>query len=323
MRFVMGLDGGGTKTEAVIADETGRIWGIGRGGPMNISFVSVEQARRSVLDAIEGALREAGGAVDEVELACVGSAGPVDMLDPSAAVPVRRWHVAYEHGLCLASAVLEGPAGVILAGTGCFQYARGPRGVHRTDGLGSLMGDEGSGYWIAREALVAVGRMHDRRGPETSLLSRFMAALDAADARGVSRRLYGNGGMPRHEIAALARHVTAAAADGDVVAVQICRQAAGRLAHGLLACAREVGLLHEQFPVALTGGVISAGMVITSPLQEAVLAGAPRTRFVLPRYQPAVGGVLAALQELDTPWSPELLATLDQSLEERRRGDGV
>jgi N-acetylglucosamine kinase-like BadF-type ATPase len=323
MRYVLGLDGGGTKTVAVLADETGTILGYGRGGPMNISFVPLEAARQSVADAILGAIREAGAAMTVVDLACVGSAGPVDLIRPDQVLPVELWHVAYEHGLCLASALQAGDAVVILAGTGCFQYGRGPLGQHRADGRGALCGDEGSAYWIAREALVAVGRAADKRGPDTALTQAFLTHMGVSDVPGLTRKLYADGGLPRHEIAAMARVVTGAAAGGDAIAAGVCREAARRLAHGALVCARETGLLDREFPVVLCGGVLSAGEVILQPLREAVLAGAPGARFVHPQYEPAVGGVLAALQHLGIPWTPELLENLDRTLETRkRRSDG-
>lgn len=320
MRYVLGLDGGGTKTVAVVADETGNVLGWGQSGPMNISFVSLELATRSVTEAITTALAEAGPAVAAIDLACVGSAGPVDMIAPGADLPIRTWHIAYEHGLCLGSTVLEGDAAVILAGTGCFEYARGPKGEFRTDGRGILLGDEGSGYWIAREALVAIGREADKRGPATRLSGLFFDQCGVTDALGLAKRIYRDPGMTRHEIAALARHVTAAAAEGDKVALAICQDAAQRLAHGALVCARETGLLEqERFPVALCGGVMSGGHVITEAIMQAIHQVAPHAYALFPRYHPAVGGVLAGLKELGVSWSPELLRNLDESLRVKGR----
>lgn len=312
MRYVMGLDGGGTKTEAIVADETGRILGRGRGGPMNISFVPLDVARKSVSEAMTKALASAG--LNGVDLVCVGSAGPVDILGPDREIAVKRWHVAYEHGLCLASAVQAGHAVVILAGTGCFEWARGPRGEHRVDGKGALIGDEGSAFWIARAGLVAMGRASDKRGPATRVTDLIMEKLQITDPAMLGRKIYGNGGMPRHEIAALARCVTGAAAAGDEVAKTICREAAGLLAYGAEVCIQEVGLSGHDFPVVLTGGVMSAGEVITGPLMEAIQGQEPGARFMFPKHEPAVGGVLAGLAELGVGWTPQLLENLDRTL---------
>lgn len=319
MRYVMGLDGGGTKTVAVLADETGAVLGWGRGGPMNISFVSPEAAREAVTQAMQTALLQAG--VAAIDLVCVGSAGPVDLIQPDDAVPVRRWQVVYEHGLCFAGALQQGDGVVVLAGTGSFQWARGPRGQHRVDGKGALIGDEGSAYWIARSGLVAVGRAHDGRGPATALTGLFLAHLGVADELEMARRIYRGGGMPRHEIAGLAPLVTAAAGAGDPVALGICREAADLLAHGALVCVRQTGLSGREFPVVLSGSVISAGAVITTPLIAALQAHEPGARPLYPRYEPAVGGVLAGLQALSIPWTEEVLANLNRTL--KQRGDAA
>lgn len=320
MRYVMGLDGGGTKTVAVLADETGEIRAWGRGGPMNMSFVTAQVARQSVTDAIRGAFTEAGRSVPHVDLACVGSAGPVDMLEPSDVMPIHRWQVVYEHGLCMASAVEPGNGVVVLAGTGSFQWAKGDLKEHRVDGKGALFGDEGSAYWIARAALVAIGRAMDKRGPETRLTERVLAHLEVSNIAHLGRRLYGNGGMPRHEIAAIAPQVTKVALEGDSVAVEVCREAALLLAHGALVCIRESGLSGQFFPVVLCGGVmLGGGEVVVAPLERAVAAQEPGARFLFPKYEPAVGGVLSGLQHLGVPWTPKVLGKLDRSLEQRRK----
>lgn len=298
-RYAMGLDGGGSKTLAVVGDRSGNVLGWAVAGPSNDRFVSRSVARRAVASAVSQALGAARIVAPQVASVRAAIAGSETVDREAVASGVRGWRRVHEHEACLAAALCQGHAAVALAGTGAFEWANGPGGTHRTDGLGSLLGDEGSAYWLACRALVRVGRAIDGRAPPTELVGALMAAAGVRSRAKLGSWLYrGRHEASRHEVAALAVAVTAAAAAGDRAAVTICRDGAYRLAAGVLTCVRATGLADARFPVVMSGGVMAAGAVIGGPFQHAVRRGAPGARFVVPRYVPAIGALRLALEAM-------------------------
>jgi N-acetylglucosamine kinase-like BadF-type ATPase len=316
--YVLGVDGGGTKTRAAVLAADGTLLGEGRGGPANPHFAPGETVRRSLRQAVDQALAQAGIARGEVVLAVGSFAGGWPLSELAPASGVAPWALVPEHEVWMASALLSGEGAVILSGTGAFEWARGPRGAHRTDGLGMLLGDEGSAYWLAREALVAVGRASDGRGLATALSQVLREATGGDDAGALGRWLYRADGRvaPRHEVAALAPVVTRLAQAGDRVASAICRRAAQHLWRGAATCIRRSGLADRAFPLVLAGGVLAAPAV-REPLVAMLAQAYPRARAVRPRFGPAVAAALLALSRLGVVWDDALAARLERAARSR------
>ncbi len=304
---LLALDGGGTKTVCLLTDERGRLLGWGSGGPSNLTFVTRGDAEQSIAAAVLRAIAsaEATDADRPVDLAVCG--GPVmpDLLSEvvaRTAAPAHHYNYP-EAPCCLASGDGASFGAVVLAGTGCFEYAQCADGrSHRTDGFGSLVGDEGSAYYIAQQALIAVGRAADGRGPATALSDAVFRYFGVETVRQMTRRIHGEP-VPRHEIARLAPLVTALA-ESDGQALAVLQSAARLLAVGVLACIRAVELESSEFDLVLCGGVFRAGNVIAQPLACAVQAVAPGARPVRPRYEPVFGALRLAFSHAGLSWTP-------------------
>src|SRR5579859_4095928 len=166
MRYVIGVDGGQTSTTAVIADETGCLLGIGRGGPANHIHESggVERVRRSLSDALREAIVMADLQNARIAAACLGMTGSSDEMEGICAPVVPSDHLIFGHDtrIALYSVTFGRPGVVIIAGTGAAAYGVNARGEQvLAGGWGHVMGDEGSGYWIAVCALNACCRAGD------------------------------------------------------------------------------------------------------------------------------------------------------------------
>ncbi|HZQ36704.1 MAG TPA: BadF/BadG/BcrA/BcrD ATPase family protein [Dehalococcoidia bacterium] len=302
---LLALDGGGSKTVCLIADQSGRVLGWGRGGPSNLSFASAEAAGAAIREAIVAACARAGLSSDgepAIDVAvCGGPVRPPFMAETVAqAVQPPCYRFAAEAESCLASGGANWGA-LVLAGTGSFEYARAKEGhEHRCDGWGSLFGDEGSAYDIARRALVAVARAEDGRGPPTALREAVLARFGVESFRAVSRRIYGEN-LPRDAIAGLSPLVSQAA-NADAVAREILHEAAMALAHGALTCIRAVGLQEQRFPLVLCGGAFRAGQPMIAPLVEAVRSQAPGAEPVRPRFEPVYGALRLAFGCATLDW---------------------
>ncbi len=277
MTSVLGLDGGGTKTEAVLWD--GRaVSGRGWGGPSNPHFVGRDAMDEAVAAAIGGALRDGGmkgGAVRAVVFGGPVSAAAVERvvrrLLPDTAVVHRR----HEGDLVLRAGGVAGAGIAVVSGTGSMVMRRDVHGQRvLVGGWGSLLGDEGSAYDIGRQALVACARADDGRGPTTALMVPILAWAGACTLRDAVRHVY-DAHTSRDQIAQLARVVSQAAADGDAVACAILDDAGRELA---LQVAAALGPPAERmsgrWPLVAAGGVLAGSPLVYQSLR-CHLAGQP------------------------------------------------
>lgn len=308
MQILLALDAGGTHTRCAVLGLDGRRLSVGEGGPANWSTGGAEIVCRSVRDAVEAARRAAGLATEahaELVGACLGLAGYYPPWHAEAAAealrPILGTRLILEPDLRVAwaGATALSPGVVVVAGTGSVAYGEDGAGrFARAGGWGPLAGDEGSAPWIGAAALRAVGRALDGRGRETVLAERMFTSADTvrADARLEQqlRTIYRDG-WGRAEVAALAPHVAAAAAEGDAVAREIMADAAAALGEIALAVMRS---LAPRAPVTvyLTGGVASAGAPLLDPFRRWLAITAPAAVVTAPRHPPLEGAVLLALQ---------------------------
>lgn len=176
------------------------------------------------------------------------------------------------------------PAGhgvVLAAGTGAIALAVGEGVARRVDGLGYLFGDDGSSFAIGRAAMTAVLRARDGRGPATALVGADPAVLYASPTI-------------VDDVAQLAPQVFAAAAQGDAVAQRIVEEAAASLADTITVAVDSFPGT-SPVPVALTGGLFSAGEQLTAPLRKSL---PPRAHIHPPAGPPLAGAIRLASGEL-------------------------
>jgi N-acetylglucosamine kinase len=299
---VLGLDGGGSRTVCMIVDETGREAGRALAGPCNHQSVGVEAARAALADAIESARRAAND--PPLRRACLGMAG-LDrdedlqiirqMAEPLLpGVPVE---IVHDADIALAAATGGRRVGVVvIAGTGSIAVGYDAAGRRaRVGGWGHLLGDEGSGYDLARRALSAATHAADGRGPATGLIDRLVSAAGAASLEDLANRIYLDD-WTVGQVAALAPAVLAAAEAGDAAASDIVRGAAQELASAARAVIFNLGMESETFHVVLSGGLFTGSPGFARLVEQAVKAGAPRASIITSQREPAYGAALMALQ---------------------------
>ncbi|KAF8712799.1 hypothetical protein HU200_028571 [Digitaria exilis] len=148
---------------------------------------------------------------------------------------------------------------VLIAGTGSIAYGVTEDGkVARAAGAGPVLGDWGSGYGIAAQALTAVIKAHDGRGPQTSLTGDILEKLELSSPDEIIGWTYADPSWAR--LAALVPVVVSSAEDGDEVANKILHDSVQELADTVIAVVRRLRLCGEdekdKFPLVLVGGVL-------------------------------------------------------------------
>src|SRR5204863_2448580 len=216
---VLGIDAGGTKTVCLLADERGEVVAESRGPGANLQAAGEETVER-VLQQVVGAALDGRPVVPAA--ICLGIAG-VDRqheADTIAAIMRRIGHrsrvlVVNDALIALAAGAGDDPGIVIISGTGSIVYGRNDRvEAARAGGWGHMIGDEGSGYWIGREALAAVMRAADGRGPETRLTAEMLSHFNVDEEPRLPRIVYDRA-LPRVGVAALGPIVQRVAEQGD------------------------------------------------------------------------------------------------------------
>jgi glucosamine kinase len=303
--FFLGIDGGGSKTLAVIVDARGQERGRALAGSSNYQAAGIEPAIAQLYAAAEQATRAAGGSLP-VKAAWLGLAGVDRPSDQSVLLP-RLQPLAESIRLTndaeLLLSVLDGAVGVALvAGTGSIALGRDAQGaLARAGGWGHILGDEGSGYDIGRRALQAAMRAADGRGEATMLLECVMSYWGLARPDDMVGRVYNND--DKAGIARLAPLVLRAARDGDGVARKIAQRAADELALAALTVCKALDFSGERVGLALGGGLLLHGAALRSQVLRRI-----RRRQLLGRValveEPALSGARAVIH-LQTASAPE------------------
>ncbi len=298
MRYVLGIDAGGTKSVGLLADETGQVLSEARGGGANLQThgeLEVEKVFDDLMETLAGGRR--------ISALCLGIAG-VDRPNDERVIRDILRRLGYRENTRVvndaAIALVAGAPGrigiVVLAGTGSIAYGTDATGrTARSGGYGFLLADEGSGYWLGHQALRAAVRSQDGRGPKTRLVSLLFEALEVTSVAGLVPRVYEKG-LPKHRIAALAPLVQRAADEGDATAAALVEQGGHELALAVQSVARQLTFGEAGFPVVLAGGAFKACPGMVRPLIRDV--GVPGAHPSLLEGEPAKGAVALALDLL-------------------------
>ncbi|MGQ9733348.1 MAG: N-acetylglucosamine kinase, partial [Candidatus Zipacnadales bacterium] len=319
--LVAALEGGGSKTIALVLDLSGTVVAWGRDGSSVALYVGGERSAA----AVEHALRTAVQAVDPTQVVVVSAAmiGKGYSINPWEAIktyfPGARYESIAEGEAALRGATLSPVGAVVLSGTGAFGHAVGQGGhVGHVGGNGPLVGDEGSGYYLAVEAIRRALWSVDGRGEPTTLVEAICRHFDLPKLGWIIGRLYGPQAMGRHEIASLAPVVVAVARTGDAVARGILDDAAQLLAQQAVAAIHQVWAQHDGWegliPFGCTGGVLLGSPELRNMVAEytrlRVSALEPRE----PRLPPVGGVALYALESAGVIADEEVVNRLAHSL---------
>lgn len=301
MQYVIGIDAGGTKTHGLLADQDGRVVGEAMGPGANISTggeLAVEKALHQVIDDV---LTNRDIAPAAIAIGMAGVERPDDYSVVNAILHriARRTRtvVVNDALIALVAGAGDGPGVVVIAGTGSIAFGRSrDNRAARAGGWGYILADEGSGYWIGRQALSAVMREFDGRGPATSLTPLLLAHLQVSQPMEIGPRVY-RGDLPLASIAALAPLVAQAARSGDVLAADIMTRAAEELCRAAAAVVRQLNMGDQAFPCLLSGGIFGIPSLVADMARRlaGIAPGATVRRLVEP---PAGGAVRLALEEL-------------------------
>ena len=300
--YIIGIDGGGTKTVGVLTTETGQRLAQAQSGPANYHVVGETQTQ-AVLESVVRELCEKAHISRTSPIRfCLGMAGLGRAADQEVIgricdeIGVRENRIlTHDAHIALVGGTESHEGVIIISGTGAIVYGIDTDGREaRASGWGYLLGDEGSGYDIAIKGLRAVVRAADGRDDPTELTNRILNRLELNAPSELIRWVHA---ASRDAIAHLAEIVFDTARTTDRVAERIIDDAADELV-----CAADsvIGQLEFEgaFDVVLSGGNLMHQPTFADKIRYRFAEMQPETSVLLPKHEPAYGAVLLAQAEL-------------------------
>lgn len=320
-QYVVGVDGGGTKTDVVLLDRSGNVVGKERGGGSNYQVAGGKRLKEEILGCFSKLLTTTNVAANKIGHVFLGLAGAGRESDQKEILALfndteyaGKISVDSDAIVALAGAFGTAPGIIIISGTGSICFGKNSEGkVVRSGGWGYLLGDEGSGYFIGREAIIAALKDFDGRGEKTLLRSDLERhfKLDTIDQ--IIPSVYQNK-IDRATIADVAPIVFEQANRGDVIAEEIIRQAGRELGTLAKAVAQRLNFANEELKVALIGSIFKQKDMLLNEISKELYEISWNIEISEPMFDPDCGAALLALQKLSVEINDMILKNVKYSL---------
>jgi glucosamine kinase len=302
--IVIGIDGGGSKTHAIVADEQGKTIAETVGPGSAVRPGKAEHSANVIADVVRDALASCEMTHVTPRVLAIGVAGAgreAERQELWQALVSRdlasELVIHSDFSIALDDAFGDGPGVLLISGTGSVAFGRSPTGATaRCGGWGPVCGDEGSGAWIGRRALSIVTAASDGREPETALTG---AVLTAAEVNETADLIAWAAGAETAKLATLAPVVLSVAESGDLRANALVTLAVEELVLHARALARQLfGDERAAVPLALSGGMLNRGSTLRRRFEHRLKSAVPGAQLSTEPVVPVRGAVRAALRML-------------------------
>ena len=317
-RIFLGVDGGQSHTEALIANEHGTVLGRGQGGASNHAEQpgGRERLRKAIFSSVGEALTQANlPKLNEVVFtsAHFGMTGGADYKEEiiGEIVNAELFTVDHDAPTALFGASAGKPGIIVIAGTGSVVYGENEHGeTTKIGGLGYLFSDEGSGFWLALQTIRLAIKEQDGLIPQSGLEQLVLNFFGRKKIREVTNDFYFEK-MSRDDLASFAKKAHQAAESGNIILQDQINFGANVLVDSVCSAAKRLGF-ENDFPVAGIGGMFRAVLMkkyFSESLQEKIT----KAILIKPRFNPAIGALLLAFCQAGIEINEDLLTNLEKS----------
>lgn len=326
MVYVMGIDGGGTKTTGVISNARGEVLAEVTVGPSNPNGVTKESIKQEMTTLFYSLKEQHTDAFFNVKSVFAGMSGAAH---PSARKKMYEWiapllpdhaklTIHHDAITALYSGTLGKPGIVQIAGTGSITFGLNADGkLERVGGWGYLIGEKGSGYALGRDGLEAAFRAHDGLDRNTKLTSMILTHFQVSSLPDVIPKVY-HSDHAKEVMASLSKLVVQAADDGDQVSQKIITNNAVHIGKSIHCLIKKMDMHTHQvkeMPVVLVGGVFNRFDLFKKQIEAVLQADGVKANLILPDIPPVGGAVIAALREEDLEIEPSFQAMFSKGIE--------
>lgn len=315
MKYFMGVDGGGSKTYAVITNEHGNLIGEGISGASNYKLIGLEKAMENIKQSMDRALKSARLTYSDIEFVQYALAGAdreadfVKLRSGLTSIPVNRWDLVCDTIAGLRTGSPENVGVVLICGSGTNAVGRSITGkTVQTGGFGYFYGDAAGGNQMALDTFRAAIRSWEYREIPSILtvkVPKFFGHETMEDLledfleRNV-QRVPGELTIVLHE----------AVEEGDALAIQIMERTGVELGITVNSVMKRMGEFGvKTIPIVLTGSVFQRGRneILLNSIEKTVRDYAPNTHFIIPEMEPVFGAVLLAMDRYGVRVTPEII----------------
>jgi N-acetylglucosamine kinase-like BadF-type ATPase len=304
MMLVSGVDGGATKTVAVVGRLDGTLLASARGASSNYHNIGVGKAAKSIRICVNSACRRAHALSGNLETVIMGLAAMDSPMDFRAGQRVagltdlgKRRIVVHDSAIAIYAATLGRPGIVVNAGTGSFAAGISISGrTIRAGGWGNVIDDEGSAYHVGKLGIRAALRALDGTERKTAIAKLVVRKFKLQTLEDIVHEVY-NRPMTVKEISSVSKLVAQAAVNGDKVARGIFAYEGRALATLVSTIARRLDMTRSKLDIYCTGGVFKAGPILLNPFREELRRNVPSFVLRRPRFEPVIGAFVLALKE--------------------------
>ena len=298
MNCVIGIDGGGTKTKALLADERGKVIASAVAGPSNPHVVK-EKELRNVFHTLFDSIKEKNDELPGKTVSLyAGISGAGNKKNEKKILEILRGYFPEKTAVkvevdavnALYAGTYGNPGIVQISGTGSVTYGKDGEGMTgRIGGWGYLFGDEGSGYDIGRQAVMAALKSFDGRGYETDLLSMLYKHFQMDDPQELIREIY-TSPAPKNKISPLSHIVFEAYKQNDNAAREIINKTVKDLSLNITSLYKKLFPSGDNIKIVLSGGIFQDKEIIPVLLQKKL----DNFHLVQPGMSPAGGALIGA-----------------------------
>ncbi len=324
-KIVVGLDGGGTKTKGILLKETGEILARVVGDSSNIQAIGADKLATVLHQIVLELAGKAGIQTTQITHLYAGLAGAGRASDREIIGKIiesqelaQRFTVDTDAAAALAGAFAGGPGIIVISGTGAICFGKNTAGeIFRCGGWGYLLGDEGSGYFIGQQAIVAALKDFDGRGEKTQLREEIEKRYQLNSIDLIISSIY-SGKIDRTEIASLAPMVFECFDRGDAAARTIIQNAGQEIGKLVSATIKRMSMVGQNVKVALIGSIFKQKDTLMPFILTETGKLSSEVEFIEPRFEPDIGAAILALQKEKVEINESLLGKISETQESKR-----
>jgi len=307
MSYLIGIDGGGTKTHAVLTNLQGEKLFECFGGPSNFLILGTEKVSNTILSLIDICTTHLNISYDKISAVLLGTTGAGRRSDAELLendfhtflaqknISIKNFRVESDARIALEGAFSGRSGSILIAGTGSIMFGKNKDGaIHRVGGFGRFIGDEGSGYSIGKKALAAVAKSYDGRAAETLLSKLLSEKFDLSSPEKIITEVYKN----NFDIASVTPLALEAAEMKDETALQIIESETDELILHIKAMKEKIK--EDILPIAFIGGILSGKNIYSELFTKKIKEQIPQCRVKSPDFPPEYGAILMAQALLKT-----------------------
>lgn len=301
MQYLIGMDGGGTKTACVVTDLEGNKLYECTGGPSTFLMLGADKVAEMLFNLISECCTHLNAGFEDFRSIVLGTTGAGRRSDAERMenaflnyaaernAVINKFQVESDGRIALEGAFSGKPGSILIAGTGSFMLGKDFQGnIHRVGGFGRFIGDQGSGYMLGRRGLCMIAKDYDGRGEKTALTKLLAERMNIDSPENLIIAVYKN----NFDIASVAPLVMEAAASGDEVCHSILEEESHELVLHIFAMMKK--LKEPAMNLSLIGGIISTENPFSAIFIERVHKLIPNVHIQEPEFPPAMGAVFMA-----------------------------